>query len=157
MNWVCPLPSDQFSLMRSFFCRGWSPRLGVEEPMASFSLSCPWLIPWPSELRQRYPRKGGCIDCSWELRFLRFSSCLIDDVWCRESSVQGDSQVWGREVVSSRVPQRSLGWTESWLGVLVKLRLKALTVPQTKYGRFERKEHCRSHTHKLWEITADGY
>lgn len=80
-NKDCPLPGNFIQLYELS-----SLRHRVREPLASFSLFCPWLILWPSKLRQRYPRKGGCIDCSRELRFLRFSGCLIDDVWCRKAA-----------------------------------------------------------------------
>lgn len=38
----------------------------VKEPLASAS-PLTWLIGWPSRRRLRFPRKGGCIDCSWRL------------------------------------------------------------------------------------------
>lgn len=113
---------------------------------------CPWLILWPSLRKQHQPRKR-CLYWS-QLRPEVSVILWLFDWWGALQAKQpwGGFQVWGWEVVSSRMPQTSPCQTESCLGVLVKLYLKTLVSPRQSLANSNAREACQ-----LWGISYDSY
>lgn len=158
MNWFCPLPGDWSSLMRLFFCRGWS-----LPDTKSKNLWPPFLSSAPDSFRDL--QNSGSATPGKVVVLIAVENwgfCVSRVVWlmmCEAGKAAfGEALRCGGGGSKFKSTTKLSGLNrESRLGVLVQLCLKALASPQTKYGKFEHKERCRSHTHKLWEITADGY